>query len=495
MNRLAGVSREKWLDKKLWLQIRAALQGRRTYVADSAGLALVVAREPGTHELQKLPKVVRLTRERLTPAPYAVTLGIDRRGPVILDVAREHRAILMGGATGSGKTNAVQAILAQLAMKHGADAVQFAIVDTKEVDFTGWHGLPHLFQHVAHNLDAATALIENVEAERRRRKAVMVKAGVKDWRRLPEPLPLLVLVVDEAADFEGTEAMETLTEVARKGRAFGVSVIVGTQYPTSRVIDPQVKANLPTAIALRCRTGTESRVILDRNGAEDLDRPGLAMSYISGQWRRVQSLLFDQSVIEELSDPVTEPEQTQALGEVEAALVRYALEELDGAFTVGKLYEAHKDDISRRQVVNLGKDWERRGWLTKPQRDDNGHPIGRQVTSELMELAGLKYTPAPEAPTVRQESGNKVTGVTERYKGQNAGNKAGNTAVTGTTEPTEQGTPVTPVESPHYCPVTACRWNTDGRGACDYAQRGLRCGDPQWRDEWRERMEEINGKD
>ena len=378
--------REKWLDQDLWLQIRAALQGRRTYVADSAGLAIVIAREPGTHELRRLPRTIPLSAEHLPDdGPYTVTLGYDKAGPVTLDLAGAHRAILIGGASGGGKTNGMQAILAQLAMQNDPSKVRLAIVDTKEVDFAPWRGLPHLFAPVAHDIEGAGGLIAAVEQERRRRKAVMVQAGVKDWRDLGEPFPLLVLAVDEAADFPGTAAMEALVEVARKGRAFGVSVILGTQYPTSEVIDPQIKANLPTAIAFRCKSKTESRVLLDRNGAEELDRPGLALTYIDGRWHRVQVLRFDDGVIELLINGgvvVAHP-----LTEIEAALVRYALKELDGAFTVNRLYEALGDHISKRQINKLSREWEARGWLTHPQRDDDGHPIGRQVTSELAELA------------------------------------------------------------------------------------------------------------
>jgi hypothetical protein len=497
MNRLAGIAREKWLDRDLWLQIRAALQGRRTYVADSAGLAVVVAREPGQRERKRLPKVIPLTPEELPKGRYTVTLGHDRDGPVILDLAGNHRAILTGGASGGGKTNGMQAILAQLAMKHNRDAVQLAIVDTKEVDFSSWCGLPHLFAPVAHTIEDAGELIDAVEQERRRRKAVMVKAGVKEWRQLPEPFPLLVLTVDEAADFTGTAAMDTLTQVARKGRSFGVSVMVGTQYPTSKVIDPQVKANLPQAIAFRCRTQNESRVILDRGGAETLSRPGLAMTYIGGAWRTVQVLHVEQGLIDALGDETqeTEPEARQVLGDDEAMLVAYAVNELGGAFKVDPLYDAMKGQMSRRQIVQTGRDWERRGWLTEPQRNEHGHPIGRQVTPELRELAGAdarEHTPAHEDPTPSGESGKAGKAVQRASEGERGRQSAGKAAVRRPESDVENETGLTPAVTPsddQFCPVLACKWNNDGRGVCDYAIRGLRCGDPQWRDEWREAMD------
>jgi hypothetical protein len=376
MQRLAGVRREQWLDADLWAQWRATLQGRRCFVADGAGLAIVVGREPEDVSAKQLPAMIPLTQDEIPQGDYLVTLGHDRTGPVVLDVAGAHRAILVGGTTGAGKTNALQAILGQLVAKHEADQVQLAIVDTKQVDFAPWAGLEHLAHPIAHDLDDAQALIEHVEAERVRRQAVMVSAGVSDWR--DAGLSLLVLAVDEAADFAGSETMDTLVYIARKGRAFGVSVLVGTQYPTSKVIDPQVKANLTTAIALQCRTQTESRVIIDRPGAEELRRPGLALTFVADRWRRVQILRGDLGDLIDVGQQSSEP----ILGETEAALVRYALQELDGAFTIGRLYDAHAGEISKHALTKLGQRWERRGWLTTPEHAT----ASRRVTPTLKAL-------------------------------------------------------------------------------------------------------------
>ena len=397
MNRLAGISREKWLDRDLWLQIRAALQGRRTYVADSAGLALVVAREPGTHELKRLPKLIELTREHLPDGDYTVTLGYDRMGPVVMDLAGAQRAVLMGGRSGGGKTNGMQILLAQLMMKHGPEEVQIAVVDTKQLDFVDWHHLPHLYAPVANTLEEADALISSVEQEMIRRQVVMKQVGIKKWETRPDIFPLLVLLVDEAADFPGTAAMASMVEVARKGRATGISVIVGTQYPTSDVISPQVKANLQTAIAFDCRSGTESRVILDRTGAEALGEPGLALTYIERRWRRVRVLWLEQEIIADLAEQHAAPSPSNPVSELEARLVQYAGEELDGGFVIGRLYERFGEHISKYKLGKLSKTWEGRGWLTAPQHDEEGRPLGRMVTEELAKLAAQRLGPTHDA--------------------------------------------------------------------------------------------------
>jgi hypothetical protein len=400
MQRLAGIPREEWLKPELWAQWQAALQGRRAFVSDGGGLAITVGREP-RRQARRLLAVIPLTLEDIPAEPYHVTLGQTRHGPVLLDIAGDHRAILTGGTSGSGKTNLMQSVILQLAAKHTSDEVQFAIVDTKEVDFArDYARLPHLFAPIAHSLQEAARLIEAVEAGRLRRQAVMAAASVADWRDLPEDqaLPLLMLVVDEAADFTKTSTMKSLVEIARKGRAFGVSLILGAQSPSSKVIDPQVRANLPTAIAFQTRTDIESRVILGCKGAEELTRPGQALTFIGGRWEVVQVLRVEPGTIGEAvtSRVAVNP---PVLSEVEAALVQYAVKELEGAFTINRLYEAHKGQISKRALTVLARQWEARGWLTTPtSRSDP-----RRLTPELLALAG---------PALSAQSGDTVTRMT-----------------------------------------------------------------------------------
>lgn len=149
----------------------------------------------------------------------------------------------------------VRCSILQLCAKHSPDEFQVAIVDTK-LDFAGaFDRLPNLFAPIAHTVEDGARLVEAVEQERRRRQAVMAVGGVADWRALAEPFSLLLLIVDEAADFARDPAMDTLVEVARKGRAFGVSIALGTRLPSARVINPQVRATLPLCGAT---TGTKS---------------------------------------------------------------------------------------------------------------------------------------------------------------------------------------------------------------------------------------------
>jgi len=292
----------------------------------------------------------------------------------------------------------MQIIILQLAAKHDPSEVRFAIVDTKEVDFgAAFEALPHLFAPIAHDLQEAAGLIERVEAERLRRQATMAQAGVADWRRC-DGLGLLLLVVDEAADFARTPAMATLVDVARKGRAMGVSLVLATQSPSSKVIDPQVRANLPTGIAFQTRTDIESRVILGKSGAEKLNRPGLALAFIGGRWETIQTLRVEPNAAADFIEERVAARRP-ALNEVEVALVSYAVQGLGGRFIVNRLYDHHKGLISKRALTTLAQKWEARGWLTTPRSRSEA----RRVTPELLALV---------SPAQNTKSGDTVTRVT-----------------------------------------------------------------------------------
>ncbi|MBN1955855.1 MAG: DNA translocase FtsK [Anaerolineae bacterium] len=400
MLRLGGVARETWLDPALHRQIRAALQGRRTFVADSAGLALVVAREPGAGNRRLPAKVTIAPDDLVAEGEYTVLLGDAKTGRLPLDLAGNERAMLVAGTSGSGKSGTIRSIVLQATAKCQPSRLQLALVDLKRLDFVALNALPHLVRSVATEVADAEALIGWCVQEMERRQVVMAAARVTRWDSMPQEtrFPLLLLVVDECADFAGSRAVGDLVQLARKGRASGISLILATQRPDSEVLSRQIKANVPTRIAFRCTDATESRIILDRSGAEKLTRPGLALTNVDGTWRKVQCAFIPDEALGEwvALGGVIGP----ALGKVEVSLVRHALEHLDGAFTINPLYEAFQGRISRRQIVNLAQRWEMRGWLTAPAHATDP----RRVTPEL------------EALALGAKNGNAVTGGTGDHR-------------------------------------------------------------------------------
>ncbi len=391
MQRLAGIPREKWLDPQLWAQTRAALQGRRVFVADSAGLAMVVARNP-EQQHQRLPTRLVMTPDLLPEGDYTVLLGRSTGGDVVLDVAEGERAILVGGTTGSGKTRTLVSLVLQLACKFGPDKLSLALVDLKRLDFPPLDGLPHLVRPVATTEKEAVELVRWCVQEMEHRQTLMREARVTRWDRMPEDerFPLLLLVVDEIADFAGSSVMSGLVELARKSRASGIALIAATQRPDAQVLSRQVKANLSTRIAFRVTDHTESSIILDRTGAEKLRRVGLCLTNAGGQWRKVQTAFVPEDAVGDwLTIPADNSIFAPKLSDTERALVLYALNELGGAFTINKLYDAQErgelgdcERMSKYAMNNkLTPRWSHCGWL---DADKNG---AWMVTPKLAALA------------------------------------------------------------------------------------------------------------
>ncbi len=385
MLRLAGVSRESWLDLALWAQVRAALQGRRVLVADSGGLAVVIAREPGEPQRKRLPARVMLDAGAIPDGEYTAYLGESKSGRVVLDLAGNERAVLVGGTSGSGKTGTIRSLVLQLARKCDPGRLGLAVVDLKRLDFPALAALPHLVRPIATTEAEAVDLVGWAVQEMERRQAVMQAAQVTRWDLLPEGerFPLLLVVVDEAADFAKSPVMADLIELARKGRASGVSLILATQRPDAEVLSRQVKANVATRVAFQTTDNVESRVILDRGGAEGLRRVGLCLTNAGGQWRKVQAAYIPDDA---LGEWVGVAPGGPALDDTERALVRFALDELGGAFTIGALYEAFKGEASQYAIEKLAKSWELRGWLSASTYDNEGRKQARQVTPELAAL-------------------------------------------------------------------------------------------------------------
>ena len=177
---------------------------------------------------------------------------------------------------------------------------------------------------------------------------------------------------------------------------------------------------MPTAIAFQTRTDIESRVILGKRGAEALDRKGLALAFLDGRWQKIQTLFVDtdDGGASELADTVAVP-VAPVLEPVEVELVRYALEDLAGAFIIGRLAEQFAGQISKRALTKLGQRWQMRGWLTEPRTATDA----RRVTEELAALAGGGL-PCGQGG----QNGDTVTGVTGGDRGLKPVTGPGDTA-------------------------------------------------------------------
>ena len=279
-----------------------------TGLADDLALALkalsirIVAPVPGKAvigiEVPNLKRQVVGLREILSDAAYrkspsrlTIALGKDIMGqPVVNDLAKMPH-LLIAGATGSGKSVGLNAIILSILYKATPREVRFLLIDPKRIELSTYEGIPHLLHPVVVNPKEATVALHWAVAEMERRYVLLsdmavrniegynqkvAKAGKEkpgEGELPPRPLPYIVIVIDELADLmlvSSRDTEEYLIRLAQKARASGVHLLVATQRPSVDVITGLIKANFPTRVSYQVSSKPDSRVILDAVGAERL---------------------------------------------------------------------------------------------------------------------------------------------------------------------------------------------------------------------------------
>ena len=195
--------------------------------------------------------------------------------------------LLVAGSTGSGKSVAVNGIIASILMKARPDQVKFMMVDPKMVELSVYNDIPHLLIPVVTNPRKASKALQKVVDEMENRYELFAKVGVRniagfnakvdEYNTQSEykqvPLPFVVVIVDELADLmmvASKEVEDAIIRLGQKARAAGIHMILATQRPSVDVISGLIKANVPSRVAFAVSSGTDSRTILDENGAEKL---------------------------------------------------------------------------------------------------------------------------------------------------------------------------------------------------------------------------------
>jgi S-DNA-T family DNA segregation ATPase FtsK/SpoIIIE len=223
-------------------------------------------------------------------SPLTIALGQSVDGaPISADLASMPH-LLIAGTTGSGKSVCVNAIIASLLVRNTPDKVKFIMVDPKRVELTGYNGIPHLIAPVVVELERIVGVLKWVTREMDDRYKKFSNAGarnIEDYNQHitdAEPLPYIVVIIDELADLMMLAPDETervITRIAALARATGIHLVIATQRPSVDVVTGLIKANFPARIAFAVAGGVDSRVILDQPGAERLLGRG-DMLYMSG---------------------------------------------------------------------------------------------------------------------------------------------------------------------------------------------------------------------
>ncbi|MDB4992077.1 MAG: ftsK [Parcubacteria group bacterium] len=258
--------------------------------------------------------------------PLLAAIGRDIAGtPHYVNVAKMPHG-LIAGATGSGKSVAIHAVITSLLYRNGPNTLRFIMVDPKRVELTLYNGIPHLLTPVITDPKKAIMSLKWAAKEMDRRYGILEgeqvrdidsyhktvleparkKAGKNPNAEVPEALPYIVIVIDELADIMQTfprELEAAIVRLAQMSRAVGIHLILSTQRPSVNVITGLIKANVPTRLALQVSSQIDSRTILDTGGAEQLLGAG-DMLYMSADMQkpvRVQTAFISEDEVKKVA--------------------------------------------------------------------------------------------------------------------------------------------------------------------------------------------------
>ncbi len=298
-------------------------------------------------------------------SPLSVWLGKDIAGKAIgTDLAKQPH-ILIAGTTGSGKSGCVNAMLSSVLLRSSPNEVRMVLVDPKRVELNHYEGIPHLLTPVVTSPRLAANVLGNLIKEMEERYGVMSRVKTRNLVELNRvrlkqgeaPLPYILCVIDELADLmmvAPADVEDSIIRLAQKSRAVGIHLVLATQRPSADVITGMIKANVPARIAFAVSSQTDSRVILDQNGAESLLGQGDMLFRPSGESRsaRIQGAFIAEEEIEKL----TEHWRRQGEPELQEELLEAVEPEEDESAAEGD-FDPDQDDLlgdAIATVVQMG---------------------------------------------------------------------------------------------------------------------------------------------
>ena len=254
------------------IRIQAPIPGK-----DVVGIEIPNA----TYETIYLREILDSELFQKAASPLTIALGKDIVGNPFVTDLKKLPHLLIAGTTGSGKSVGINAMILSLLYRNSPDTLRMIMVDPKMLEFSIYNDIPHLLTPVITKPKQAIAALANTVAEMERRYLMMSKTKTKNIEGYNqkakeegfEPLPFIVVVIDELADLMmtgGKDVEVSIARLAQMARASGIHLIVATQRPSVDVITGLIKANLPSRISYRVGSKIDSKVILDAQGADSL---------------------------------------------------------------------------------------------------------------------------------------------------------------------------------------------------------------------------------
>jgi len=284
-----------------------AMAAESILIERMAGKSTVGIQVPNTErETIWLRDVVECESFAQSKSKLPIALGKDINGRIVTGDLAAMPHVLIAGSTGSGKSVAINAMIMSVLFKSTPEQVRMILVDPKRVELGMYEGIPHLFTPIITEAKLAANALRNAVREMERRLKLLAANHVRNidqFNKLfdsgsghlfedvnQEPLPYIMIIIDELADLmmlDRANVEEAITRLAQMARAVGIHLVLATQRPSVDVITGLIKANVPTRMSFRLATKVDSRTIIDSNGAESLLGRG-DMLYLPPGTSRVQ---------------------------------------------------------------------------------------------------------------------------------------------------------------------------------------------------------------
>ena len=290
-----------------------------------------------------------------------LALGRDVAGYPIFGPLEKMPHLLIAGATGSGKSIAINSIILSLLYKHSPDLLKFIMIDPKRVELSLYNGIPHLITPVIIDNKKSINALRWLVKEMERRYEVISRSHTRDIfssnskqiSKKQTLMPFIVLIIDELADLMaayGRDLEGSVVRLAQMSRAVGIHLIVSTQRPSVEVITGLIKANITSRVAFQVASQVDSRTILDMSGAEKLLGSGdmLYLAGDTGKPRRLQGPIVSEKevkgVVKFLKDQEYEGEEEKIGGTLEESLAQ-SIEGGTGFDALGRGDFSEDDDL------------------------------------------------------------------------------------------------------------------------------------------------------